>query len=235
MNYDNTYIEQADDLKESAKQWASLILMLLMFGSLTLGQLRGSTLSGEGKIVMIPDAYLEAVIRRAIDKPSGNILDTDLVGVGFASLSANSASISDLSGLESCTDLTVLSLWNNSISDLSPLSGMTSLTRLHLGGNQISDLRPLSGLISLTELGLNGNQISDVRPLSGMTSLTRLYLGGNQISDVRPLSGMTSLTELGLSDNPLSQQALCVDIPLIVLRTSIIYDGECSGEDAPHL
>ncbi len=77
--------------REWVKQWASLILMLLMFGSLMLGQQGCSTPSGEGEIVSIPDANLEAAIRRAIYKPSGNILDTDLVGVGFTSLSANSA------------------------------------------------------------------------------------------------------------------------------------------------
>ena len=75
-------------------------------------------------------AILEAEIRDAIGKPTGLIYDTDLVGL--TALSAPGLGISDLTGLEYCSDLVILGLANNQISDLSALSGLTSLVRLFL-------------------------------------------------------------------------------------------------------
>lgn len=96
--------------------------------------------------------------------------------------------ISDLKGLEYCTALTELVLFeNHQIIDISPLSGLTNLRELDLSGNQISDLTPLAKLTNLTELQLSRNQISDLRPLAGLTNLTELDLGWNEISDIAVL------------------------------------------------
>ena len=175
-------------------------------------------------VVTLADPGLEAAIRAAIGKPTGDIYQSDLDGI--TSLGANYAGIVDLTGLEHCTSLKSLDLEGNQISDISPLSGLTSLTRLSLGSNQISDISPLSGLTSLGTLWLGYNQITNLPPLSGLTSLSVLYLYGNQItnlsqlsgpsslsllnldnnqiSDISPLSGLTSLTELGLQGNQIS-------------------------------
>jgi Leucine-rich repeat (LRR) protein len=153
-------------------------------------------------VVAFPDPNLEAVIREAIGKPTGDIYQSDLVGLAY--LDGQGRSITDLTGLEYCTDLVELYLINNQISDLSPLSGLTSLTYLYLSNNQISDLSPLSGLTSLILLYLSSNQISDLSPLSGLTSLTYLHLDANQISDLSPLSGLTGLTHLYLFENQIS-------------------------------
>jgi hypothetical protein len=153
-------------------------------------------------VVTFPDPNLEAAIREAIGKPSGPIYASDLVGLD--TLFACNRSITNLTGIEYCTSLTVLDLRYNQISDLSPLSGLTSLTGLILESNQISDLSPLSGLTSLTVLALDWNQISDLSPLSDLSSLTELYLDWNQISDLSPLSDLTSLIWLSLWSNQIS-------------------------------
>ena len=150
--------------------------------------------------VSIPDANLRAVIEDALDKSSGETITRGDMS-NLTSVSAGSASISDLTGLEFATNLLSLYLFNNTISDVSALSGLTSLTSLTLRRNSITDISPLSGLTNLSLLRLEENSISDVSALSGMTSLEQLNLHINNISDVSGLSGLTNLTSLTLYNN----------------------------------
>lgn len=163
--------------------------------------------NGEGIYVMnvgigFPDPVLKFVVMEAIGKDSGDIQPSDLAGL--TELDANNAYISDLSGLEWCTNLKSLSLAGNQISDISPLQGLTNLISLELRSNQISDISPLSGLANLTELCLDRNPISDISALQGLTSLQYLSLIHNQIGDISPLSGLGNLTDLIISYNQIS-------------------------------
>lgn len=155
-------------------------------------------------VVNFPDAGLDQAVRAAIGKPGGDILTTDLVGAGFVALIANRANITNLAGLEHCTDLTTLSLVGNQISDLRPLSGLAQLSMLFLKENAISDLGPLEALHGMHTLSLDDNQITVLTPLSGMAGLTNLYLNGNQIADLAPLAGLSSLLLLHLSLNAIT-------------------------------
>jgi internalin A len=163
--------------------------------------------------------------------------------------------ITDLSALEDLINLTELRLHNNAISDLGPLAGLTQLTLLYLHANQISDLGPLAGLTSLAELRLFDNAISDLGPLVGLTNLTELFLRANLISDVTALEGLTNLVHLqlhrneisdigalvdnagltsgalvNLQRNPLTQQALCGDVPELESRgVAVLHDDSCIG------
>jgi hypothetical protein len=150
-------------------------------------------------LVVFPDPNLEAIIRELIGKPTGAILQSDLLGI--TTLSADSLYIADLTGLEYCANLTWLSLLRNQISDITPLSSLSSLTHLELSSNDISDITPLSDFTTITDLFLESNQIGDITALSNLTSLTQLWIGYNQISDISPLRNLTSLTYLGLQDN----------------------------------
>ena len=60
--------------------------------------------------------------------------------------------ISNLSGLEHATQLTMLSLERNNLRDLTPLAQLTQLTELNLSRNNINDLTPLAQLTQLTAL-----------------------------------------------------------------------------------
>jgi len=102
------------------------------------------------------------------------------------SLDCNSRVISDLTGIDSLTDLTYLVLgdhfigWDDTpLVDISPLNTLTKLTYLDLFQKQIVDVSPLSSLINLTELDLGRNQIVDISPLNSLTSLTSLNLSEN--------------------------------------------------------
>ncbi|MCL0033777.1 leucine-rich repeat domain-containing protein, partial [Thermodesulfovibrionales bacterium] len=154
--------------------------------------------------VAFPDPNLEAAIREAIEKPTGDIYRSDLEGL--TTLRASGRGISDLTGLEYAVNLT----W------------------LGLGGNQITDISPLSNLTNLTWLELGGNQITNISPLSNLTGLTRLWLAENQISDIGPLVanyGLSEGDEINLRGNPLSEESLKTYIPELEARgVVVLYD-----------
>jgi len=180
---------------------------------------------GSPQVVHFPDPNLEQAIREAINKPTGDIYDSDLVGL--TELDAYERDITTLEGVQYCRNLTTLWLGNNQITDISPLAGLINLVWLDLGGNQISDFSPLAGLVNLEVLYLDWNQISDVSPLGGLVNLQRLYLNGNQISDLSPLAGLVNLEWLSLGGNQisdLSPLARLVNLEELVLGENQITD-----------
>lgn len=86
-------------------------------------------------MITFPDPNLEARIRERINRPSGNIYDTQVADI--TSFHASSCSISDLSGMEHFHSLEYLYFSYNQISDLNPLIFLTSLADLHLYNNPI--------------------------------------------------------------------------------------------------
>ena len=160
--------------------------------------------------VWMPDANLRAYVRTELGIPDSEALTQ----AGMAALTqlnaraqldaADADKISDLTGLEHATQLTMLDLEYNDISDISPLSGLTQLAHLRIAYNDISDISSLEGLTQLTFLDLRVNQISDISALLGLTQLTMLNLNDNDISDISDLSGLTQLEGLDLRVNQIS-------------------------------
>ncbi|MDH4269752.1 MAG: leucine-rich repeat domain-containing protein [Dehalococcoidia bacterium] len=152
--------------------------------------------------ISFTDQNLEAAIREAVGKPTGDIYEADVENL--TSFCASERGIVALTGLEHATSLRHLYLDSNNISDISPLANLSSLTDLYLGWNQISDISRLGNLTSLTLLRLDSNQISDISPLANLSSLTNLYLGSNKIGNISRLANLTSLTLLRLDSNQIS-------------------------------
>ncbi|MBN2442074.1 MAG: leucine-rich repeat domain-containing protein [Spirochaetales bacterium] len=172
--------------------------------------------------VTFPDPGLEAAVRYKLMIPTGEAIYTQDVE-DVDSLFFSYENITDLTGMEYFTSLSILYLGNNNISDLTPLAQLTNLTRLDIQDNDMSDLSPLGNLTNLTSLVASGNTISDLAPiaslthlktldldenniinleaLTGMTELLTLHLNFNTISDVSPLGHLTQLTELWLASN----------------------------------
>jgi len=135
---------------------------------------------------------------------TSNINEANQILSSKNELELSSNYISDITPLQSLTNLTSLNLCSTYISDLAPLQSLTNLTSLNLDENQISDITPLQSLTNLTSLNLDCNQISDITPLQSLTNLTSLNLDYNQISDITPLQSLTNLTSLSLSNNQIS-------------------------------
>jgi len=152
--------------------------------------------------ISFPDQNLEAAIREAVARPTGDIYEADVESL--TSLYAAERGIVSLTGLENATNLTHLYLDSNNISDISPLANLSSLTDLYLGWNHISDIPQLGNSTSLTLLRLDSNNISDISPLANLSSLTDLYLGANKIGNVSRLASLTSLALLRLDSNNIS-------------------------------
>jgi hypothetical protein len=85
------------------------------------------------QIVTFPDPQLEAAIREAINKPSGDIYSSELEGI--VDLDASIRWIQDLDGLEYCSNLERLDLSWNRIISISPLRDLYSLRDLCLNQN----------------------------------------------------------------------------------------------------
>ena len=156
--------------------------------------------------VNIPDANLRAKIETALGKTSGDPISAAEMAT-LTALSAQDASISDLTGLETATNLTELQLWDNNIADIAAVAGLTNLTKLYLWGNAITDLSHVAGLTNLTDLRLGENSIANASHVAGLTNLTHLDLRENSVSDMAAVAGLTNLTELRIGDNTISSIA----------------------------
>jgi Leucine-rich repeat (LRR) protein len=201
-----------------SRAWIYLLVVMALMLTIELLAVAGtpSPVQADGDpVVTFPDPNLEAAIREAIDKPIGDIYQSELEDL--TEFSAEQGGIVNITGLEHCTNLRSLDLsLNHIISDISPLASLTSLIELNLGSNEIGDISLLASFINLTLLDLGYNQIGDISPLANLTSLTSLSLSDNQISDISPLANLTSLTELDLGANPIS------DISPLASLTSLI-------------
>jgi Leucine-rich repeat (LRR) protein len=184
--------------------------------------------------IAFPDPALEWFIRRLIQKDTGPILASDLEQpVCFLKLYPlvwsggdvpNRGRITDLRGLEHCTNLTAMVLSGDNVTDLSPLARLPNLSRLHVERSELADLSPLEGLVSLTQLRINDNQVSDLSPLSSLINLTDLYAPHNQIADISALSSLTSLSQLNLYGNSITD--LSPLSPLVNLTQLSLYRNQ---------
>ena len=158
-------------------------------------------LTTTAQTVNIPDANLRAALEEAIGKAPGTTITVEVMAA-LTRLEASNASIRDLAGLESATNLERLELQHNLISDISPLAGLIRLHRLHLRDNAISDISPLAGLINLENLDISLNVVSDLSALAGLTNLRGLGISENLIVDLSPLMGLIKLEGISMSENP---------------------------------
>jgi hypothetical protein len=189
----------------------------------------------------------------------GKITDIGVVAnlTNLTTLFIGENQITDISAVAQLTNLQDLKLGGNQIRDISAVSKLTNLTNLYFPRNQIGDIGAVANLTNLTELMLTGNQITDIGAVAYLPKLTKLLLGENRITDINAVANLVNLKNLELytnriqevsaavanpgiasrdsfivADNPLSQTALCIDIPVLEARGVFVrYSGECGGED----
>ncbi len=153
--------------------------------------------------ISIPDANLLGIVEIELGKTGGDPITAEEMET-LTTLNAQDGSISDLTGLETATNLKTLKLGNNTISNISALTGLTNLTELQLWKNQIENLSDLAELTNLTTLYLGGNSITDISHLAGLTNLMKLRLGENSISNITAVEHLSNLTQLHLNENAIS-------------------------------
>jgi len=135
----------------------TLISLIFIFSIITACEM-------ESQWVELPANPLD---KRALDLSGKGMTDDELVYLmssgeiphDIEELIISFNKISDLTSLQSLTNITVLSLSNNQINDLTPLQSLTSLKLLQLSGNYLSDLSPLMDLDTLEYLFIERNKI----------------------------------------------------------------------------
>ncbi|RKD32245.1 leucine-rich repeat domain-containing protein [Thermohalobacter berrensis] len=148
---------------------------------------------------IFPDPWLEKAVRKAIEKPFGEITESDLEGI--TNFGADIRDIYDIEGIQYMENLETLNLSFNQISDLEPLEDLENLKLLYLHGNKIENIEPLSKLKNLEILSLDWNQIEDIEPLENLTNLKDLSISDNKIEDITPLKKLVNLKKLRISSN----------------------------------
>ena len=180
----------------------------------------------QSTVVTFPDSNFETLIRETLNIPTSNITNINLESI--IEIDGEERNISDVSGIEYCTNLEILNLWSNQIVDISVLSGLTNLQELYLSNNQIIDINALSGLTNLIYINLFYNQIINISGLSGLTNLQVLNINSNQIIDIYPLiqnNGIDNNDIVYINNNPLGTTSINTYIPQLEARGVIIYFG----------
>lgn len=211
--------------KRWSRRWPRIISTLIVF-IVCIAVIAGAVVFlNYVKPVKFADPTLESTIAESLNVPIGKVRQANLNGLSY--ITADSEDISNLAGIEHCSNLQTLQLSHCQISDISPLSGLTKLTDLELEVNQINDISALSDLASLQTIKLNGNSISEIYVLSGLTNLQTLHLEYNQISDISALvnnPGLSSGDTIYLGDNPLNSESISTYIPQLKARgVTVLY------------
>lgn len=169
--------------------------------------------------ITFADDSLEATIRTNVNKPTGQLMRSDVEALTF--LDGNERGIANLEGIGQVWNLEVVFLSRNEISDLTPLSELTKLRVLQIGHNNVTNLSPLAGMDQITHLILDQNSIADLSPIADMSAIHFLWLFECGLTDLAPLAASQVLADndtVGVMGNPLSAAAINEQIPALEAR-----------------
>lgn len=179
--------------------------------------------------VSFEDREFEKMLRKIINRPSGEIYNTDLIDIKeiiiFGKIAKNPdhceytmgleevlywdenesyeerGKIKSLNDLKWFKRLERLDMSYQEISDISMISDLKNLMLVDLSYNNITDISPLKNMTNLKALHLAGVKLDDISWLSNFLKLTSLTLESNKIEDISPLAKLTNLTDLYLRGN----------------------------------
>ncbi len=163
------------------------LLILLFFGQAVQAQ-----------IVNIPDANFKAKLLADYDaNADGEIQQSEAESIQFLGLGPGN--ITDLTGIQSLTNLITLDCSENQITSLD-LSGLTNLQHLGCWDNQITSIN-LTGCVNLKVLQCGNNLISGTLDLSNLQYLEDLTCYNNLITSLNA-SNCPNLVICSIEDNP---------------------------------
>jgi len=119
--------------------------------------------ASEPIVVNFPDPNFEALIREVLNIPDGEITNQDMWTI--TKLTGGGREINDISGIEYCSGLTILTLYENFIINIDLLSDLVLLNHVDIRNNLIMDIKPLIDNIGIgignDAIYLNDNPLSD--------------------------------------------------------------------------
>lgn len=194
-------------------------------------------LFSQAQIVNIPDATFKAALvnhTNSVGNPA-QVIDTN--GDGEIQVSEASAfsgtiyiynkNVSDLTGIEAFTAITVLDGTGNQFSTLD-VSNNIALTRLYCANGLVTNIN-VSNNIALTKLECYNNQLTSI-DVSNNIALSILNCHNNQLTSI-DVSYNTALEKLGCSEN----QFTTLDVSSNTVLTSLLCgDNQLSTLDVSY-
>jgi hypothetical protein len=154
--------------------------------------------------VSIPDANFETeLIAQGIDTDgivNGEISSADALAK-TGTLNLNNKGISDLTGIESFTNLAQLRFDDNSVSSVN-VSTLINLTQLRCANNNLSVIN-ISNNLNLRRLYINGNTGITTLNIDNNVALTHLFAFENGLSSIN-IDNNVALTTVHLYGNSIS-------------------------------
>ncbi len=197
----------------------------------------------EPAVVVFTDPVLEELVRKAMNKPEGDITlaEAEAVTALNMEMDGNDYSlprIEDVSDLKQFPNLTSLTLnWalfdgdGGEDFDLSPLAGLTKLECLYVCCANISDISALSGMTNMKDLWIWGNRnITDISALAGMTQIESLWIKDNRITDISALVNMKNLVYLYMEDNQVTDLSPLAGLSKL---THVLLSGNPATDFSP--
>lgn len=222
------------------------------------GKISGLGANEESNAIEFSDEILELKIRKAMNKPDGEITKEDAAAVNSLDLSNESfddkntmnGGIRNIGALQYFTNLKDLNLSFNDIEDFSPLAGLTKLENLGFTGVPVKDLSPLKGLTNMTCLIFDWNNAPDQERngyenldcISDMKNLEIFSAKGSGVKDISVLGNLPKLWSVYIENNlitDVSPLAKLANLKELLLSNNPITDysplkdiyGQLEGKD----
>lgn len=160
------------------------------------------------KVVTFEDEIVTKAIRKAIDKPKGDIFLSDVINLKELEIVAQGAH--SLKGVENLQNLEKLGLYANRISaeQLQYIKNLTKLKSLDLAENKLIDIPKGSfdNLVNLEELVLDHTGINtlDKDMMSNLVNLRDLLIEENNFTNLDFLVGTRSIKNIIFRDNKIT-------------------------------
>lgn len=165
-----------------------------------------------GEPIEFTDKAFEAKVRKAMNKPEGDITTEEAAAVTSLDVSnehfeKKEGDIKDISDIKYFIALEELNISFNEISDLTPLAEIKTLRTLVFNGIKARDLSPLKDLTNMVCLvfcwNAGGSDIGfeNLDELSNMENLENIDAKNAGIKDISGVSNLTKLWNIQLCDN----------------------------------
>ena len=178
-------------------------------------------------VVRFVDKAFEQAIRKLIDKPEGEILNTELFEIeeidiwGEEIIKRNKFGPDSYDGQE-IVSITYSRDWFEingknfttlgMIQRLDDIKHFPNLRDLGIRYQESLDISASKSLASLESLYLTNNQIKDISTIAELLNLKRLDLDNNSLTDISAIKGLTNLEVLSLNDNQLIDISVLKDL-----------------------
>ena len=183
-------------------------------------------------IVHIPDANLNAALHTAAGVPPANyIVSADLKAL-TGGLNLADKGISNLEGIQFCSNITALNLDRNNISSLLPnMSGLSKLTLLSMEDNNLTSVQAAIGTMpKLSHIKMSGNPITSVDGvMMYMMNIKKLELSNCALTSFPSAVLHPDITYLNLSYNSIDS------IPAAISGMTSLYSFYIGNNNIEHL